>query len=112
MNGSDPKQIARELDCSLAPVREGGFVSVQAHRDGEHLHLRIEDDGVGFDPEAVSQRVKRGEHLGLLGMTERVRSAGGTINLNSRPGEGSRIEVVVPFARPSPVPVQEPVPPS
>jgi len=45
-------------------------------------------------------------------MTERVRSAGGTIELISRPGAGSRIEVVVPFARPGPVPVQESVPPS
>jgi signal transduction histidine kinase/ligand-binding sensor domain-containing protein len=65
------------------------------------LRLVIEDDGVGFDPEAVSQRVKRGEHLGLLGMTERVRNAGGTIDLDSRPGAGSRIEVRVPLAKPS-----------
>ena len=76
------------------------------------LRLVIEDDGVGFDPEVVSQRVKRGEHLGLLGMTERVRSAGGTIELISRPGAGSRIEVVVPFARPGSGPVQESLPPS
>ncbi len=65
------------------------------------LHLLIEDDGVGFDPGAVNQRVKRGEHLGLLGMTERVRNAGGTITLDSRPGAGSRIEVRIPFARPA-----------
>jgi signal transduction histidine kinase len=63
--------------------------------------LIVEDDGVGFDPEAVSQRVQRGEHLGLLGMTERVRSAGGTIDLDSGPGAGSRIEVRVPFAKPA-----------
>ena len=40
---------------------------------------------------------KRGEHLGLLGMTERVRSAGGSIALDSRPGRGSRIEVRIPL---------------
>jgi signal transduction histidine kinase/ligand-binding sensor domain-containing protein len=65
------------------------------------LTLSIEDDGVGFDPDAVNQRVKRGEHLGLLGMTERVRSAGGTITLESRPGAGSRIEALIPFERPA-----------
>jgi signal transduction histidine kinase len=65
------------------------------------MHLLIEDDGVGFDPGAVNQRVKRGEHLGLLGMTERVRNAGGTITLDSRPGAGSRIDVRIPFAKPA-----------
>lgn len=66
------------------------------HEDGA-LRLVVEDNGVGFDREAVAQRAKRGEHLGLLGMTERVRSAGGTIVLDSRPGSGSRIEVRIPL---------------
>ena len=59
--------------------------------------LVVEDDGIGFDREAVAQRAKRGEHLGLLGMTERARSAGGSIVLDSRPGSGSRIEVRIPL---------------
>lgn len=61
------------------------------------LDLLIEDDGVGFDPAIVGQRMKRGEHLGLLGMTERVRNAGGTIRFDSRPGGGSRIQVRLPY---------------
>jgi signal transduction histidine kinase len=65
------------------------------------LRLVVEDDGVGFDPLAVGQSARRGEHLGLLGMTERVRGAGGTIRLDSRPGEGSRIEVSLPLVRPA-----------
>jgi signal transduction histidine kinase len=36
----------------------------------------------------------------LLGMTERVRNAGGTIDLESRPGAGSRIIARIPFERP------------
>jgi signal transduction histidine kinase/ligand-binding sensor domain-containing protein len=61
------------------------------------LSFAIEDDGVGFDPEAVGRRIRRGEHLGLLGMTERVRNAGGTIEFDSRPGAGSRIRVRIPY---------------
>jgi len=60
------------------------------------LTVVIEDDGVGFDPEVVGQRVRRGEHLGMLGMTERVRSVGGTIEFDSRPGAGSRIQIRIP----------------
>ena len=74
-------------------------IRVSLRTEADALRLVIEDDGVGFDPESVSQRVKRGEHLGLLGMTERVRSAGGTIELHSSPGAGSRLEVRVPLAK-------------
>jgi len=60
------------------------------------LTIVVEDDGVGFDPAAVEKRARRGEHLGLLGMTERVRSAGGTIEFQASTGGGSRIFVVLP----------------
>jgi signal transduction histidine kinase len=65
------------------------------------LRLVVEDDGIGFDPAAVKRSAQRGAHLGLLGMTERVRNAGGTIELESRPGAGSRIIASIPFERPS-----------
>ena len=72
-------------------------IRVTLRDDAETLLLIVEDDGIGFDREAVALRAKRGEHLGLLGMTERARSAGGTIVLDSRPGSGSRIEVRIPL---------------
>jgi signal transduction histidine kinase/ligand-binding sensor domain-containing protein len=88
------------------------LIRVTLRVEPDALRLVIEDDGVGFDPEAVSLRVKRGEHLGLLGMTERVRNAGGTLELDSRPGSGSRLEVRVPFAKPGASPTPAFVPPS
>jgi signal transduction histidine kinase len=74
-------------------------IRVTLSEEANALRLIVEDDGIGFDREAVAQRTKRGEHLGLLGMTERVRSAGGELLLDSRPGSGSRIEVRIPFVR-------------
>lgn len=62
------------------------------------LRIVVEDDGVGFDPAVVGQKIKRGEHLGLLGMTERVHGVGGRIDFESRPGGGSRIVVQMPLA--------------
>jgi signal transduction histidine kinase len=73
-------------------------VRVTLRDEADALRLVVADDGAGFDPAAVS----RDAHLGLLGMTERVRSAGGTIELESRPGAGSRIAARIPHARPSP----------
>jgi signal transduction histidine kinase len=76
---------------------QAATIRVRLRADADSLSLVVEDDGVGFDHETVAQRAKRGEHLGLLGMTERARSAGGTIRLDSRPGSGSRVEVRIPF---------------
>ena len=72
-------------------------IVVRLRRLDNALHLFIEDDGCGFEPADVWQRVKRGEHLGLLGMQERVRSFGGTLALDAFPGSGSRITAVIPI---------------
>lgn len=58
------------------------------------LRLRISDDGRGFDASA-----RGGEgHLGLVGMSERVELLNGTLELLSRPGEGTRVAVAIPIA--------------
>jgi two-component system sensor histidine kinase ComP len=69
-------------------------VSLQA--ENEDLCLLISDNGSGFDPSEVRQRVQRGEHLGLLGMGERVDAVGGTFEIDSTPGQGSRITARIP----------------
>ena len=53
------------------------------------LHLCISDGGAGFDSETVSAKGR----LGLISMQERVRAAGGTIAIESRPLRGTRISV-------------------
>jgi len=100
-------RVVQEAVSNALRHARATLIRVTLRVESDALRLVIEDDGVGFDPEAVSQRVKRGEHLGLLGMTERVRNAGGTIELDSRPGVGSRFEVTLPFAKPGTGPVAE-----
>jgi signal transduction histidine kinase/ligand-binding sensor domain-containing protein len=64
--------------------------------DGE-LGVVIEDDGCGFDVDEVRARAMRGEHLGLLGLDERVIAVGGTAKLDARPGHGTRLSVRIPL---------------
>ncbi|MHB1544055.1 MAG: PAS domain-containing sensor histidine kinase [Gammaproteobacteria bacterium] len=61
--------------------------------DKDCLKLRIQDDGRGFDLEAMRRRVQAGSSLGLLGMEERVQLAGGQFSLQSEPGQGTSIEI-------------------
>ena len=78
-----------------------GRVRVTLRDEPDALRLVVEDDGVGFDPEAATLSARRGEHLGLLGMTERVQAVGGTIEFDSRPGAGCRVRVRIPRERPT-----------
>jgi signal transduction histidine kinase len=65
-------------------------VTVEIAEDGETLHVRIEDDGRGFDPKAPT------EGFGLLGMRERATLAGGELDLRSTPGAGTTIVATIP----------------
>jgi NarL family two-component system sensor histidine kinase YdfH len=57
------------------------------------LKIDISDDGVGFNPEAVQSG-----HYGLLGMCERVRLAGGSLDILSGPGKGTQIVIRFPLS--------------
>ncbi|MFQ6058037.1 MAG: GAF domain-containing protein [Anaerolineae bacterium] len=58
----------------------------------EAVFLLVADDGIGFDPRTA---VREGETMGLINMRERAEMLGGTLEIDSRPGEGTRIIVVV-----------------
>jgi signal transduction histidine kinase len=53
--------------------------------------LAIQDDGVGFDPGAGSQR-----GIGLLGIEERVRELDGRVSVQSAPQKGTMLKVEIP----------------
>jgi signal transduction histidine kinase/ligand-binding sensor domain-containing protein len=94
-------RVVQEAVSNALRHADARLISVRLYSEPGALHLMIEDDGIGFDAAAVNQRIKRGEHLGLLGMTERVHNAGGTIDIGARPGGGSRFEVRLPYSRPA-----------
>ncbi|HXV76482.1 MAG TPA: cache domain-containing protein [Candidatus Polarisedimenticolaceae bacterium] len=66
--------------------------SVELHVVEDGLRLSVTDGGTGFDAEAALAR-----GLGLLGMRERARLLGGTFRLRSAPGDGTRIDVLIPL---------------
>jgi two-component system, NarL family, sensor histidine kinase YdfH len=66
------------------------WVRIVAEPDGE-LRLEVGDDGVGFDPGAL-----KAGHFGLTGLRERIALVGGRIDVESAPGQGTRILVTLP----------------
>jgi PAS domain S-box-containing protein len=65
------------------------------YADGR-LHMTVQDDGRGFDTETARRTALSGKSLGLLGMQERARLAGGELTLTSAPGKGTEVDVSLP----------------
>jgi len=71
------------------------------HFDSERAMLTLVDDGVGFDPTVLlGAALGRSHGYGLLGIRERMELVGGTAEVTSTPGGGTRLELTVPKLRP------------
>jgi len=68
-------------------------ISVELRTEADHLTLAIVDDGIGFEMNPL-----RTAGLGLISMRERAEAIGGRLTIQTRPGAGTRLEVVVPIA--------------
>ena len=73
------------------PPRQARRVSVLLERRADRVSLIIEDDGRGFDAGAMMQAPATQGKLGLLGMQERVKLAGGSLEIESAPGAGATV---------------------
>ncbi|WP_159461703.1 HAMP domain-containing sensor histidine kinase [Thermoflexus hugenholtzii] len=91
-------RVAQEALTNIARHARATRVEITLNCSTEHLELLIADDGVGFDPEAV--RRSRARSLGLIGMAERLALIGGTLEIDSAPGKGTRIRARVPAGGP------------
>jgi signal transduction histidine kinase len=94
VDGGDPQ---REL-AVLRIVHEALHNALQ-HARAAHIRVRlspgaveVSDDGMGFDPGRAELRAR---HLGLTSMEERAHELGGTIEIHSAPGAGTRVRLEV-----------------
>jgi PAS domain S-box-containing protein len=89
-------RIAQEALTNIVRHAQARHVQMSLHRDGEGLVLRVQDDGLGFDPAAVRVRALAGGSLGLLGMEERAMLIGGQLLIESAPGQGCTLRLRCP----------------
>jgi signal transduction histidine kinase len=87
--------VSREALSNVARHARATNASVRLSPDPDRLTVEIRDDGVGFDTEA---QVGHGHH-GLGNMQARMRAAGGSFEMTSAAGEGTRIILSVPRTR-------------
>jgi signal transduction histidine kinase len=86
-------RVIQESLRNIARHSQAKSVYILVNCSGNSINLSISDSGVGFDP----QREQNKAGLGLVSMRERVKLIGGTISVDSEPGEGTVINVCVPL---------------
>ena len=78
-------RIVSESLTNVARHAQASHAWVRVEENSSQVCLEVRDDGQGFDPEAV-----KAGHYGLLGMRERARLVGGTLDVTSKSGNGYR----------------------
>jgi two-component system NarL family sensor kinase len=87
-------RICQEALTNVARHAEAERVTVRLIATPGQVQLVVEDDGRGFD----ASEVPEGRH-GLVGIRERAEMLGGTVEVRSNPGAGTRIEASVPLEK-------------
>ncbi|MEY8013885.1 sensor histidine kinase [Mycobacterium sp. HUMS_12744610] len=85
-------RAARELLANVYKHAGARTVQVGLTREVDTITLSVVDDGRGFDPAIVRRRVPQG-HIGLASLMVRIDAMGGSMNLTSTPGGGTRVSV-------------------
>lgn len=85
-------RVVQEALANAWRYAAGAGQRVRVNRIGDRVVIEVLDDGPGFDAAATPD----GDHLGLLGMRERVESLGGEFQVVSAPGAGARVVASLP----------------
>lgn len=93
-------RLVQEALTNIAKYAQAKNIEIVLAPRAGSVYLAIADDGVGFDTEGMAQRPQRRREdkvkLGLQGLRERIELLGGSLRVTSRPGAGTRLEVILP----------------
>jgi PAS domain S-box-containing protein len=90
-------RIAQEALTNVVRHAQATAVTMSLARQGAALELVVRDSGRGFDTALAMARAQHGASLGLLGMRERAALIGATLVIESTPGQGTAIRVLLPL---------------
>ena len=104
----EERRLSNEIELSLFRVVQEALNNVSKHAEATEVHVSVDfdvsgikitvtDNGKGFKLQGSMDDLPRIGQLGLMGMQERVWLLGGSIIVNSEPGQGTTLKVNVPF---------------
>jgi PAS domain S-box-containing protein len=90
-------RLVQEALTNVVRHAAARHVWIELSQSDNVLELVVRDDGVGFDVAPTQEQAARRGSLGLLGMAERVQLMGGTLQVETEPGRGTRIRASFPL---------------
>jgi signal transduction histidine kinase len=116
-SGRESTRLSGEVESTIYRLVQEALTNVVKHagaerawvevsEDERQVTVSVRDDGSGFDPD------KPGDGFGLVGMRERAALVDGRLLIDSTPGQGTTVRLVLPAARAEATPRSESVPAS
>jgi signal transduction histidine kinase len=108
VTGQQERRLSLKAETILFRIFQEAMNNVAKHSGASHVRVtvgttssghafvEIQDDGQGFDLAAISDRVTSAGGLGLQQMRERLRERGGSLEIDTAPGKGTRIRASLP----------------
>ena len=107
----DPVPLPMSVDATLLRIAQGAIANVARHAragraeltltyQSDSVTLDVVDDGAGFDPDAPASASDR-PSFGLTAIRQRLSALGGTLSVESRPGEGTALAATIPITGPA-----------
>ncbi|GAA1472936.1 Sensor histidine kinase LiaS [Corynebacterium felinum] len=104
----DERQLPMKVEAALLRIGQGAMGNVAKHASATRcavtltyspgeVRLDVVDNGAGFDPAAVEDRPAGLGHIGVNAMRQRAAELGGTVELESAPGQGTAVSVAIPI---------------
>lgn len=90
-------QSVRELLFNVIKHSQAHEVALDIRREMDSIRITVADDGTGFDVAEALSSASRGRSVGLFNLRERLDYIGGTLDIDSAPGRGSRFVLVAPL---------------
>lgn len=91
-------RIAQESMNNIVKHAQANHVWVKLQIDEQKATLIVQDNGVGFDPSGqAAEKNREQKSLGMTSMRERAELAGGTLEIQSQPNQGSTITATLPL---------------
>ncbi len=91
--------IVEEALGNARKYSKANLIQVRFWQEDDLFVAMVRDDGVGFDTQDVNQDYSSRGSLGMVNMRERAERIDGSLRLESAPGNGTTVTLVVPLAK-------------
>jgi len=90
-------RLVQEAFTNVLKHAEASFVSLDITYQSQMVKITVQDNGKGFQVDAMNAKISSGSHFGIIGMQERVELLEGRFELESNVDGGTKVDMIIPI---------------